>query len=344
MTESATEPSEKKLDYTDSTDEILDINGVSTKILYIKSENIPEGSPRTVVIVVPGSPGVINYYRRFMGQIYDTWDKQIDIYGIEHMGHTDRKLEGENILFSNQQQIESKIAFFDMLKAKPEYAHPDTKFYLIGHSLGAYMILRLFEERPNSGITKAFLLFPAIHEIEQTPRGISSFRFIKYGFERKFVSLLTKGLDFMPTSLKQTLAKTFAGQNDSESEVTAELLSSQALSNVIHLTQYEREDIKSIEDHFDFINSHMNELLFFYSTNDGWAPKEHYELLKEKLPDHTKYNNLYLNDICIPHAFVIGENWSRIIAEYLVYDWLKIKQRPKSEETEDTENTKNEKA
>jgi len=31
-----------------------------------------------------GSPGVINYYRRFMGQIYDTWDKQIDIYGSKN--------------------------------------------------------------------------------------------------------------------------------------------------------------------------------------------------------------------------------------------------------------------
>jgi len=59
------------------------------------------------------------------------------------MGHTCRKLEGDNILFSNQQQIEAKIAFFDMLKAKPEYAHPDTKFYFLAHSLGAYMVLRV---------------------------------------------------------------------------------------------------------------------------------------------------------------------------------------------------------
>ena len=62
---------------------------------------------------------------------------------VEHMGHTNRKLEGDNVLFSNQQQIESKIAFFDMLKAKPEYSHPDTKIYFIGHSLGAYMVLRV---------------------------------------------------------------------------------------------------------------------------------------------------------------------------------------------------------
>jgi len=45
---------EKVLDYTDSKEEIIDINGVSTKILYIKAENISENSPRTVVILVPG--------------------------------------------------------------------------------------------------------------------------------------------------------------------------------------------------------------------------------------------------------------------------------------------------
>ncbi|ORX57291.1 hypothetical protein BCR36DRAFT_367357 [Piromyces finnis] len=315
MTEKKTESNEKKLDYTDSEEEILDLNGTSTKILYIKAKEIPKDSPRTVVIIVPGSPGVINYYRRFMGQIYDVWDKQIDIYGIEHMGHTDRKLEGNNVLFSNQQQIESKIAFFDKLKAKPEYSHPNTKFYLIGHSLGAYMVLRLFEERPNSGITKSFLLFPAIHEIEKTPRGISTFRFIKHDFERKMASIITKGLDFLPTSFKKSFVKTVVKQ-------------SEALNNVIYLTKYEREDIKSIEDHVDFINEHMNEFFFFYSINDGWATKDHYEILKEKLPEYTKYNNLHLDETGIPHAFVIGENWSRILAERLVYDWLKIKQRP----------------
>jgi len=85
----------------------------------------------------------------------------------------------------------------------------------------------------------------------------------------------------------------------------------------------------------DFIREHMNELFFFYSTNDGWATKDHYEILKEKLPEHTKYNNLHLDDTGIPHAFVIGENWSRIMAEHLVYDWLQIKQRPETEENKE---------
>jgi len=330
MTESYIETFEElDLDYTNSNEEFLDINGVSTKILYLKAVGIPEGTPRNVVILIPGSPGVINYYRRFIGQIYDTWDKKIDIYGIEHMGHTCRKLEGDNILFSNQQQIEAKIAFFDMLKAKPEYAHPDTKFYFLAHSLGAYMVLRLFEERPNSGITKAFLLFPAIHEIEETPRGISTFRFVKTEFERKVASTLCIGLDYIPDLFKQFLAMVFASQSVGESKITAkELLSCQALSNVIHLTQYERSDVKSIEEHFDFIHKHMNELFFYYCVSDGWAPKEHYYLLKEKLPEHTKYNNIILDESDIPHAFVIGENWSRKVAEHIVYDWLKVKERP----------------
>jgi len=54
MAEEKVETNEKVLDYTDSKEEILDINGVSTKILYIKAENIPENAPKTVVIVVPG--------------------------------------------------------------------------------------------------------------------------------------------------------------------------------------------------------------------------------------------------------------------------------------------------
>jgi len=72
----------------------------------------------------------------------------------------------------------------------------------------------------------------------------------------------------------------------------------------------------------------MNELFFYYCVSDGWAPKEHYYLLKEKLPEHTKYNNIILDESDIPHAFVIGENWSRIVAEHIVYDWLKVKERP----------------
>ncbi|ORX80734.1 hypothetical protein BCR32DRAFT_327593 [Anaeromyces robustus] len=331
MTAEETKTSENTLNFTDSNEELLDINGVSTKILYIKAENIPENSARTVLIFLPGSPGVINYYRRFIGQIYDTWDKQIDIYGIEHIGHTDRKLEGEHILYSNQQQIESKISFFDMIKSKPEYSHPDTKIYIMGHSLGGYMALRLFEARPNSGITKVFLIFPAIHEIEKTPQGIASFRFIKYDFERKIAFLMTKGLDFLPVSLKSSLVRKITGQDIIDSLVTAkELLSSQALSNVIHLTQYERQDIQSIDDHIDFIREHMKELFFYYGSHDGWATLEHYELLKERLPEHTKYNNIGLETSDMPHAFPIGEVWSQMLADHLVYDWLQIKKRPET--------------
>jgi len=54
MVEEKIETTDKVLDYTNSKEELLDINGVSTKILYIKAEGIPENSPRTVVIVVPG--------------------------------------------------------------------------------------------------------------------------------------------------------------------------------------------------------------------------------------------------------------------------------------------------
>jgi len=30
-----------------------------------------------------------------------------------------------------------------MIKEKPEYANPDTKFYFIAHSLGGYMVLKV---------------------------------------------------------------------------------------------------------------------------------------------------------------------------------------------------------
>jgi len=56
MTESYIETFEElDLDYTNSNEEFLDINGVSTKILYLKAVGIPEGTPRNVVILIPGN-------------------------------------------------------------------------------------------------------------------------------------------------------------------------------------------------------------------------------------------------------------------------------------------------
>lgn len=71
-------------------------------------------------------------------------------------------------MFSLEEQVESKIAILDRLR---EIYPAGTRFILVGHSMGAWLALRVLKARSNHGIERIFQLFPTIDKIADTPNG-----------------------------------------------------------------------------------------------------------------------------------------------------------------------------
>lgn len=121
-----------------------------------------------VVLMIPGNPGVIAYYEYFLSRLFDLSNQEIDIIAVQHLGHTKGVKENETDLFTLEEQLEHKLAFFDHVRRSYKST---TKFVLVGHSIGAWLTVNMLKHRTRHGISKIFGLFPTLENIKRTPNG-----------------------------------------------------------------------------------------------------------------------------------------------------------------------------
>ena len=68
--------------------------------------------------------------------------------------------------FNLEDQIEHKLAYIR------EHASDKDSLYLVGHSIGSWMVLQLMKRLDPSRVKKILLLFPTIEKMGTTPNGI----------------------------------------------------------------------------------------------------------------------------------------------------------------------------
>lgn len=95
-------------------------------------------------------------------------------YQVSHLGHSTgphtKYQKDSNRLYTLQEQIEHKIRCFDILRSENA---EDTKFILMGHSIGSYICAEVLKNRHDMGIERLVALFPVLREIALTPNGVS---------------------------------------------------------------------------------------------------------------------------------------------------------------------------
>lgn len=50
---------------------------------------------------------------------------------------------------------------------------PDTKFVLVGHSVGSFICTEVLKARPMQNIVRLIALFPTLQHIAKTPNGVA---------------------------------------------------------------------------------------------------------------------------------------------------------------------------
>ena len=90
---------------------------------------------------------------------------------MSHAGHSPgfyKQSDDEGRDWYNlEDQIAHKLAFIE------ERARHKKSLYLIGHSIGCYMILKMINHIDPSRVKKAFFLFPTTEKMAATPDGIA---------------------------------------------------------------------------------------------------------------------------------------------------------------------------
>ena len=150
---------------------------------------------RVLVFFVPGNPGLVEYYRQFLDIIRKRLNDRVSHTGTQyhisggslagfdvHPGSRREQATSQGLPLSLDNQVEDVYARLQSTVAHlraENNVQGDLPVVLIGHSIGAYMVLetvakwkQLAKQGPtNMEITAGLCLFPTIYELNLSPTG-----------------------------------------------------------------------------------------------------------------------------------------------------------------------------
>ncbi len=283
------------------------INGVKTVIYPRLSSSTVRDSPRSLLLCIPGSPGVAEYYVPFVDHLYNLHKGTVDVCVVSHAGHSPGGGK-KNIdkfgrdWYSLQDQIDHKVAFIN------EYYPNVENLQLIGHSIGSYMILQMLDQLPE--VKKSILLFPTIERFSQTPNGQAQRPFFNtFRWLALFIFWLSTlfPMSFRRYILQIRFRKTPPTIRDLMVNATLSITHA-GLYTILCMAEEESVIVDKLP--VDIISRHHDNLVFYYGVGDRWNLPSFYQDFVDRFP------NIDATLCChgIEHAFILKS--SQEIAEF----------------------------
>ncbi|CAD7089063.1 unnamed protein product [Hermetia illucens] len=274
---------------------------------------------REVVICITGNPGLPGFYTQFLSTLHNNLDAKTPVWVIGHAGHDEpsassvRKvppLSGNESKFELNAQLKHKIEFIET------YVPAHVKIHLIGHSIGAWMILQLLKEsRIKDRLQKCYLLFPTVERMAVSPNGVVFTKLVLPVFFA--VRMLAKFVNCLPISLRVLMISAYFWITSTPRfflGTTLKYLRPTILDCVVHLAKEEMERVTDLE--VDIVQDNVDLLKFYYGTTDGWVPVKYYDEIKVRVPGI----DAELDEFRISHSFVLRE---AVPMGEIVADWIK---------------------
>nr|CAD2136561.1 unnamed protein product [Meloidogyne enterolobii] len=284
---------------------------------------------QTIFLCIPGNPGNDQFYKVFGGFLLRAFAlgsayKHIKFFSIAHANHVPLPpgiSENDpqcNRRFNLDEQIHIKMRFID------EYLHTiigpkKARIFLIGHSIGAYIALKLLPKLLNDGwdCVVCYCLFPTVEDMDLTPNGIRMGPIVKFvnRLDSIFKWIFSLINWFIPQSFKRWIVRKNFGELMANSNVEAgvELINPLVFRNIVHMTFHELEQVRNFDDSL-LAEPQKHYVMFFYGQEDGWVPVEFAARMKMRAPRGT-LQVLIDQRSEIDHAFVLKN--SRQMAERL---------------------------
>ncbi|KAB7499046.1 Lipid droplet-associated hydrolase [Armadillidium nasatum] len=119
--------------------EYSDVGGLPVDIIKASCLNT-ENSSKELILIIPGNPGIVQYYVKFVDELFKELGGSIPVWAISHSCHSSMYLDKNDISCGPLDlEIEHKLRFLELKIPQ------DWTITLVGHSIGCYMILSLLE-------------------------------------------------------------------------------------------------------------------------------------------------------------------------------------------------------
>lgn len=260
---------------------------------------------KALFLIIPGNPGSMGFYETFAEALYS--ESGIPVWGISHTGHVTipndvQECDKKSMHHPAVQdcglapQIRHKILFL-----KNEVLPKVDKVYLIGHSIGCYIILHILDQMKEEKLQKGILLFPTIERMAISPKGRRMTpMLVKY---RGFFSYLAWFIGFLPHFVKKALIDCLfiACNEPSKKTLLYDIIAPNVADCSSFMGMEEMLHVEKRDD--DIIKEQAEKLHFYYGAIDHWCPVSYYE---DMLRDYPNFN-IQLCKKRFKHAFVLRE-------------------------------------
>ena len=260
-----------------------------------------------IIVVIPGNPGVANFYDNFAEKLFST--SKIPTLVVGYLSHSFNNKS--NNLYSIHQQLEHKEQFIKFLIEK----YPKISIYLVGHSIGGWICLELLN-RNIDNIKQIFGLFPTISYLNISDNGQNLF--IKYGVKkgvRNVLASIVHIISFLPFSIRFMIGeaiKMWDNNNDSllKPFVVHGLFNYQMIINLCYMAETEFSNIR--EANYQIIDENQSKIQFYYAENDEWIPNGFNQIMKKKYP-----KIVTIDQFETKHAFILSRKGIKRIVEFI---------------------------
>ena len=261
--------------------EVVDVNGVPTHVFSLQTTSRNEA----LLLVVPGSPGMGHFYVPFATRLFQLGGGAYDVCVVSHAGHSpgtckrkDELETGVRDFYSLEEQVAHKLAFIE------DRASHKESLYLIGHSIGCYMILNMLLKLASSRVKKAILLFPTIEKMSLSPNG-RVYRPFLTTLRPAFVSAVWI-LSYFPEFLKRPLLRywfysTPTKHLDSMCQAAVNI-DNRSIYNILCMAEQSLNEVKLPAE---AVCDNIEKLVFYYGVGDNWTLESCYEDMVKRFPD-----------------------------------------------------------
>ncbi|KAL8762749.1 MAG: hypothetical protein Q9184_001289 [Pyrenodesmia sp. 2 TL-2023] len=316
-----------------------------------------------LIFHIPGNPGLIPFYDPFFSTLHTLLEatSALQACNFHICGHSLAGFEtsiqdatGSAELVGLEQQIDYMD---ELLYARVDEIRHETgstpKVILMGHSVGAYILLEVIRRHRKQIESKRYqdfdliggvLLFPTITHIARSPSGIVASALLRIPGSAHIGSAIVKTLLYLiPTNILYHLVRLIMRFPEHAARTTTALIRSpMGIKEVLYLAKDEMDMITNDKwgeeiwgaatepgtTQGDTINSN---LVFFWGSHDAWvARKTRDELIRargariplkrvESTPEEAWKPTMFIDDGKIPHGFCLKH--SETVAEK-VSDWV----------------------
>jgi pimeloyl-ACP methyl ester carboxylesterase len=286
--------------------------------------------PRTRLLLVPGNPGVCEFYFDFADALHRLLNGSAEIIVVSHLGHCGRATAG--VALSLDDQVAHKRHLLRALLGESDdaarvfrdfglpLAHAALPLLLAGHSIGAFVCFKLLAERDATcrRVPRVIALMPTFRNLYD---GLAPFVRVAVlpGVRHVFAALL----GYMPSGVTRWLMHYSHGMSDESKYATADKLCYDFVNNVLYMAHCE-----TLQGHRPSPATSRSclpttppagRLYFLYSPIDPYTPLSFVDDLRREHP-HLDARIVMTSDR-VRHAFVLSN--SSDVAELLVSSaWL----------------------